>query len=115
MLRVVSQALQYVLPFDEADPSLFRSRGRAHTRIPARFTSTALELLSHSSNHHGAKRTEERLSARALREHAEKLSQCIDGPAWSGHARWKGFMQDVASMALELDKLSQALVVAAAA
>ena len=97
-------------------PSPFRSRGWAHTRIPARFTSTALELSSHSSNHHGAKRTEERLSARALKEHAEKLSQCIiDGPAWSGHARWKGFMQVVASIVLELDKLSQVLTVAAEA
>ena len=37
MLTALSQALQYLLPFDLADPSPLRPAGRVHLKIPARF------------------------------------------------------------------------------
>ena len=38
MLRALSLALEYVLPFDAAEPSPLRSEGRVHLTIPERFS-----------------------------------------------------------------------------
>ena len=112
MLRDMSKALQCLLPFDDAEPSPLRVRSRAHTRIPDRFRSEALGV-AHSTNHHGEKKTVERLSASLLRVHANRLSQFADGPPWSVQTRWKGFMADLSSLASEMDKLGELLEQAA--
>lgn len=39
LLRLLAEALQYLLPFDDAEPSPLRAEGRVHLVLPSRFKS----------------------------------------------------------------------------
>lgn len=41
MVRLLSECLQYVLPFDVAEPSPLRAPGRVHLIVPKRFSTEA--------------------------------------------------------------------------
>lgn len=58
MLTALSHVLQYVLPFDDAEPSPLRAAGRVHLKVPARFKTRSLDNETLSAEHHGEKKTE---------------------------------------------------------
>ena len=67
MLVALSHALQYVLPFNDAEPSPLRAAGRVHLAVPARFKRRSLNDETLSAEHHGEKKTEARASRCAPR------------------------------------------------
>ena len=62
-----------------------------------------------SAHHHGAKPTEERLSAATLQAHATKLSHFIGGPRWSEQQRWSLFLGDLSALCEGMEKLAAAM------
>ena len=68
-----------------------------------------------SEHHHGAKPTEDHLSAATLQAHATKLSRFIGGPRWSELAHWQPFMDDVSALIEGVERLAAALMKNAAA
>ena len=65
MLNALALALQYVLPFDDAESSLLRAAGRVHLVVPARFKTETLNNEKPSMEHHGPKKTEARRAPRS--------------------------------------------------
>ena len=52
MLKALSLALQYVLPFDDIDPSPLRLDGRIHLVVPTRFTTKARAAAARPGSSH---------------------------------------------------------------
>ena len=127
----LAQTLQYILPFDDAEPSPLRLAGRVSLAIPARFKTEVLgslcprvlpaSCLTHappvtqalkvktSEAHHGAKPTEARLRSDILQLHSERVAHYINGPGWSRSSAWAPFMQDVADLVASMQKLAEAM------
>ena len=132
LIRLLALTLQYLLPFDVAEPSPLRADGRVHLKLPARFgfevRPPSVEGAPHrravtpilplaqalgemaSEQHHGAKLTGERLSAALLQTHAKKLTQFIGGPMWSESLAWQPFMADLCALTEGMEKLAAAMV-----
>ena len=78
ILSAIAAGLQYVLPFDDSDPSpLVRLAGRVHLVVPRRFKTEALNNETPSEDHHGAKPLDSRLSAKKLRSYGEAIAGFI--------------------------------------
>ena len=77
ILSAIAAGLQYVLPFDDSDPSPLRLAGRVHLVVPRRFKTEALNNETPSEDHHGAKPLDSRLSAKKLRSYGEAIAGFI--------------------------------------
>ena len=81
MLKDVTAALQYVLPFDDA--GVFKARS---VHLPELLTSRSLGVAP-SDQHHGAKKKEDRLDQKALHDHALAIYKHLDLTAWARSPR----------------------------
>ena len=109
ILSAIAAGLQYVLPFDDSDPSPLRLAGRVHLVVPRRFKTEALNNETPSEDHHGAKPLDSRLSAKKLRSYGEAIAGFIGCAPWSETSRWQPFMSDVSALADGMVKLAAAM------